>query len=425
MLARRARALVAAVGVAGCVHEPPVERAYGDHSVDGRHVEPGAYAAFLRGVLAEAAGDTKGALASYAQAADLDPDALEVWTHLGALRCAAVRSDSRADQAFARALALDPDSGRAWAAKAQCALSRGDEATARVAAARAAALDPGADEANVLLASKARPERDGRTRTALVALTLTASDRVLAWETLAAWAEAHGDVALQVRALGELARFGPAWREAAAGVAERLAAGGRLTEARSLAAAAADAGESPMPQDRHPLAARLAVDEAIARGDEAGARERATRTRVSLEEVAGRAALSGQVELGRAIAAGVADADPGALGARLVLAASEGRDAAGAARRAAGQGGTPISAAALVAFAGCLVHSVTPDDAHASLSRLPHDPIVPGDARVLRRAVELVSCGALDEQLLPPEAAADLARARGQAAAALPCSPRF
>ncbi len=388
-----------ALALAACVGSPVVERAYEDRSTEGRYVEPAAYAAFLRGVLAEASGGPKEALDAYEEAAGLDPHTPEIWTRIGAVRCRLDRADARADKAFSRALGLDPGHARAWTAKAECARSRGDDAGAREAASRAVALDPDADDANALLL-EARLGRDPQARTALVALTLTAGDRVLAWETLARWAESSGDVTLRVRALGELARIEPARRDGAAHAAEKLAVAGDLVDARTLAAAVADAGSSPLP-DGHPLAARLAVDEAIARGEAALVRARATRTRVSLEEAAARALLLGAAALAKEIASIVVLADPGALGARLVLAASEGRDLPGAARRVDAARAAAVSAAALVAFAAGLVYTVTPEEAKATLARIAHEPIVPGDAAVTQRAAALVASGTLDGGVLP------------------------
>ena len=54
--------------VAACGSEPRVARVYDGKLVEGRFVSPDAYAAFLRGVLAEESGDLKGATAAYAQA---------------------------------------------------------------------------------------------------------------------------------------------------------------------------------------------------------------------------------------------------------------------------------------------------------------------------------------------------------------------
>jgi hypothetical protein len=397
---RLAALAVVVLGVAACLPPPTVERAYGDHAVDGRYVEPSAYASVLRGALAEASGDAPGALASYEAAMSDDPRSPEIWTRIGALRCRIRPADPRAAEALGRATALDAGYARAWAEKAACAKLRGDEAGAREAAARAAALDPTADVAAAMVLAAAPSTVDPRTRSALVALTLTAQDKVLAWETLARWAEAHHDVALWVRALQELARISPDGRAAAARAAESLAAAGAVAEARSLAVSAVAADERPLGAAKYPIAARLAVDQAIAAKDAGAARAWATRTRLGLEEVAGRALLAGDAGLAKDLASDLARADPEALGARLIVAASERRDVPGAVPRAGEAMGTRVSAATLVAFGSVLEHAATPEETRAALARIPHEAVVRGDAMVAARAEELVARGVCPRDVL-------------------------
>ncbi len=147
----------AALALAGCAATPAVDRMYGGRVVAGRYVGPEAYAAFLRGAIAEAAGDAGAALVAYEEAARLDREGPEVWARIAAVRCAADPRDARADDAFARAFAADATYAPAWEAKARCALSRGDERGAAAAARRAAELDPTADGANVLVARAVAP----------------------------------------------------------------------------------------------------------------------------------------------------------------------------------------------------------------------------------------------------------------------------
>jgi Tfp pilus assembly protein PilF len=376
--------------VAGCVGSPAVERAYEDRTVEGRFIGEDAYASFLAGAIAEQGGDARGALASYEQAAKRDPASSEIWTRVGVVRCGIDRTDRAADRAFDEALSLDPGSGRSYAAQARCALARGDASLARSLAARAAELDPDADGANALLHGSSDTAGDDAARRALVALTLTARDRAVAWEALATWSRSHGDVALGSHALEELVRIDPSRRSSVARAAADLSAAGHLAEARGVAAAAIDASTAPFDEASAPLAARLAVDEALARGDGERARGRATTARVPLEEVAARAILLGQPALARAIALEVAGADPGDLGARLVLAAGEGGDVLGARRLIDAHPGTEVSGAALVVFAAVLVHAASPDDARRVLSGLAHRPVVAGDRCVADRAAAVV-----------------------------------
>jgi hypothetical protein len=256
-------------------------------------------------------------------------------------------------------------------------------------------VDPTADQANAALDARA----EGRRET-LVALTLTAPDKILAWETLSGWAESHGDVALWMEALVSLVRVAPSRRTAVARAAEVLAAGGHLPEARVVAAAAVTASHEPFDETGAPLAARLAVDEALARGDVAAARARATEARVALDEVAGRALLLGQLAAAKRIASDVASAEPGNLGARLVLAASPGGDVLGVSRSLDGGTAGAVPSAALVAFGEVLVHAVSPAAARQTLIRIAHRPFVPGDDRVVRGAIALVARGVLDAAVL-------------------------
>jgi hypothetical protein len=253
-----------------------------------------------------------------------------------------------------------------------------------------------------------------------VALTVTAVDRVAAWSALASWAEAHGDVALWTRALIVLARVAPERREAVAHSAEELAGAGDVGEARMVAAAAREASESPLPP-RFALAARLALDEAIARHDAGAVRRRATRGRLRLDEAAGRALLGGERALARELASAAAS-DPGALGARLVLAVADGADLLGAATSARA-GDTPASAAALVAFGVALMHVASSTQARAALISLPRLPLVAGDDRVVRPAVELVSRGMLPGDALPPDGVVELFVVTGPTVAPLAVAP--
>jgi hypothetical protein len=327
----------------------------------------------------------RGALAAYAEAARVDSNGVEIWTRIGDVRCRVDPRDAQADATFARALQLDATYAHAWAGKAKCALARGDLVGARAAAQRAAELDATADDANALLAHTAGPAQSQATRAALVALTVTARDPTVAWEALATWAEAHGDLALWARALGELARIAPAKREDVARAAEQLAGAGEASQARAVAAAVVEADVRPLARD-HALLARLAVDDAITRGDAGAASRRATRVRLPLDEVAGRALLAGNRSLARELSSLVVRADPSATGARMVLAASGGGDLLGIATdlRADGQ---VVSAAGFVAFGCALAHLVSPDQLRSALARPTHSPIIAGDDLVVRAAV--------------------------------------
>jgi len=411
-------ALVVSTGL-GCVHPSVVERAYGGDVIVGHYVSPEAYAAFLRGAIAEAEHHPEDALKAYAEAAERDPASPEPWTKMAEVWCSPGQGGvANAERALVHALELDASYARAWAVKAACASARGDAAGEREAAAHAAQLDPQGDGANVLLA---RGDDTGpaaaMSRERLVALTVTAANPVAAWSALSSWAETHGDVALWTRALVELARIAPERREAIARSSEALAGAGDVGEARTVAAAALEASESPLPV-RLTLAARLALDEAIARHDASAAHRRATRGRLPLDEAAGRALLAGERALARDLASTAAAADPGALGARLVLAVADGADLLGA-TGAVHAGDTPASGAAVVAFGAALSHIASPAQARVILAAIPRLPIVAGDDRVVRPAVELVSRGVLPVDGLPPDGVVELFVLTGPTAAHL------
>ena len=211
----------------------------------------------------------------------------------------------------------------------------------------------------------------------------------------------------------------PGRREAIARAAQVMAGLGQVAEAGAVAGAAVDADPSPIVAEPLALAARLAIDDAIAMKDEATVRRRVTRARLPLEEAAGRALLAAQPALARSLAGPIVAADPTARGARLVLAAASGGSLIAAAADAR-SGDAPSSAAGWVAFGAALVHAVAPEQARVALANMPHDGIIGGDDRVVRAAVELVSRGALDVAVLPPDGAVELAALRGESATFAP-----
>lgn len=406
-IATRGAVVVAILG-AGCTHQAVVDRAYDARVVEGRFIEPRAYAAFLQGAIAEASGDSKEALAAYGRAEDLDPGGPEIWTRMAAVRCATNPNDSRADEALARAFAIDGEYARAWAVKAKCAFARGDEIGARSAARRLAQAAPGSGTSTRLSFTKPTGQ-DAAMRDTLVALTATAPDRTVGLRALATWAETHGDVTLWAGSLVMLAKIAPLQRDDIAGSAEAMAGMGAGDQARAVAGAAADASDAPPSSAAHPLAWRLSVDEAIASRDVQAVQCRATRTHLPLDEVAARALLAGDIEMARDMGSTVFRADPRDDGARLVLAAVGGRDALADAARPRGHAGR-VSAAAWIAFAQALAAAGLVEGSRAAAG-MAHEAIVPGDELVVRPAVELASRGLIDRTALSADGQIEL-RAR-------------
>ena len=291
--ASRAGALILAAlaAVAGCA-EPGVVRVLDGREVEGRFIDERAYALYAVASEAEARGDRALALRAYEAAAEEDPESPEIWTRVGAVRCSP-DADGRvargpAEEAFDRAQSRDEEYEPLWRERARCALAAGHAEEARVAAARAEALDPNRDETVVLHAQAL--EKSGRpdaARRALVALTLRHERSVPAWRALADLARRTGDADLAESASRTLAR---------------------LTR-----------GTTPDPRPAPP-GALAEVDAALLRGDLAAARRRGTVARLPAAELALRAAALGRVEAARAQAELVLGADPGDAAARIALA---------------------------------------------------------------------------------------------------------
>ncbi|MDB4943924.1 MAG: Tetratricopeptide 2 repeat protein, partial [Labilithrix sp.] len=133
---------LAALAVAGCARDPRVARVYDGHVVEGRFIAPDAYAAYLQGALADAAGDLPGALAAYRRAIDEDEEDPELEARVGDVQCRLDPKDPAADAAFTKARKIDPASAAALGAQARCELLRGHAAEATALAERAAEQDP-------------------------------------------------------------------------------------------------------------------------------------------------------------------------------------------------------------------------------------------------------------------------------------------
>jgi hypothetical protein len=413
-------AVLAAVGafasaLAGCGSEPRVVRVYDGRIVEGRYVSPEAYAAFLRGVLSEAAGDLKGAVTAYAVAVDEDEDDPEIMARIGEARCKLEPKDPLADRAFDAALKRDPTSASALAAKGRCALTRGRTDEAVELGRRAAAQDPSnvVLEAQVVRAEAGRADPSARERA--VALTLAHGDNAAAWDALIVWGRAHHDAQLVTRGLEGLVRAAPSRSVEAERGAAALLEGGELALARRLACALSDAPrELGVIGPRDPTVARLAVDEALVRGDRAVALARATRGHVALAEVAARALLLDKKEIAGAIAASVADADPGASGALMVRAALTASGAGAGKPRVealAHVTDQPPELCALV-FADRLATAAGSDVARQWLARITRTPMAARDPLGGPLAKDLADRGVLPVTDLPAELRASAPRAR-------------
>jgi len=177
-----------------------------------------------------------------------------------------------------------------------------------------------------------------------------------------------------------------------------LLVGGQLSLARRVAVSLTDAPrELEVVGPRDATVARLAVDEALVRGDRLAALARATRGHVALAEVAARALVLDQREIASAIATQVADADPGASGAAMVKASLKGATASFA--HVTDQ---PPELCALV-FADRLATAVGADVARQWLARITRTPMSAHDPVAGPLAVDLATRGVLPVADLPLE----------------------
>jgi len=402
-----------AAAVAGCIPESKVTRVYDGQLVHERFVTPEAYASFLDGVLAEEKGDLRAALKAYSSALEEDDEDPEIWARLGEVRCRLDAKDPEADRALSRALKMDPTYASALAAKARCALVRGDATGATTVAASAAAQDPKnvGLEALYLRAASARPSAgagvDSAVRERAVALTLAKGEHAAAWDALLAWGRARRDAELVARALEGLVRAAPSRSVDAERGAVLLAADGQIALARRVAVAVADAPRAlGVLGPRDAVVARLAVDEALARGDEVKARARATRGHVDLAEVAARAALLDRREIAASLVATVSDADPSSSGAQMVKASlrSTGGGSPGAAAKVRPPEGLgrvadrPPELCALL-FADSLAAAAGPDVAREWLAQIVRTPMPANDPLAAPLAADLVKRGVLPAEI--------------------------
>ncbi|WP_394820757.1 hypothetical protein [Pendulispora albinea] len=415
----------------GCLARPTVNRVYDGRLVEGGLVLPEEYATFLRGAMAEEQGDLAGALHAYEAVSESAPRDPEIWTRIGAVRCQKDARDDRAKTALDRALSLDPEYAPAWAAKARCELLRGvDRASVERNALRAVEFDPQAVQPQVILATALamQPAHAEAARERLLALTLKHRTSSAAWRALGAWGKSHRDPALVARAYGEVARIAPAAHAEVAAEVMQLAGEGELIAARTLAGAlidsrrgsgAARSAEGAVAGGA--LVARLAVDDAIAAGDRDRVRRRTVATHLPLDVAAGRALLLGRSDMARELAEPLRDADPRAVGARLVLAilAYESDDRAGLTRAFAATGATsggdlPVVAEAILPFLRVVARAMGPEAARRVAHALPCETFVPGDALVVPLAVALADSGALPPATLSADGRLELAVRRGE-----------
>lgn len=408
----------------GCAGGSAVVRVYDGRIVEGAFVPAEAYSAYLRGVLAEEAGDLRAALAAYERASEEDDGDPEPLTKIGDTRCRIDPNDRRADESLDRALRIDRLYTGALVARARCAEARGrfGDAIASIDAV------PVEDRASVeiealfvrIAGRRGRSPADGVARSRAIALTLASAESASAWDALARWGRSKGDAEMFARGLEGLVRAAPVrYREVEAGATELLGLG-QVALARRVAAKLVDAKAELGIGEVAPLVARLAIDAALLAGDAALAERRSVRGRVHLSEVAARALMLERPALADGLAREVAAADPSAGGAAMVLIAASARypaapSAANDPRTRSVVATDRPSAACLVLLVERVAASGNVAAARVLARRLAAEPMVLHDPTVGPFAVALAARGALDERDLPFELRIELAARRGEA----------
>jgi hypothetical protein len=386
----------AAVLSTGCAGNDAVARVVDGHAIDGRFIGVAPYASFLRGALAEEHGDLRAALSAYEATASADAADPAVWTRVGRTRCQLDPHDARALAALDEALRLDPTYQPAQTARASCEAQRDGVATSP---------RPGARPGDLLSVGPATPPTatSAVERSRLLAFTLLHGDEVAAWDALAEWGMAHGDVPLAVRALAKVAKLAPARQARIGEVVVALAGRGFAAEARELAAALVDLGAMAP----SPLVVRLALDEAIQRQDVGSVFARSAQAHVGLELPAGRAWCGGQGRFARDILATTVRADPRNVAARLVYEGAAGR----AALHLSPATGTRLPPDIAIPFARDVLAAEGVTASRRALSLL--GPELPrGDALLTPVLVELAIAGVVADEALPPDARIELAARR-------------
>ncbi len=314
--------LLSTLLASGCASYGSVTRMAGGHRIEGRFVADEAYAAYLRGVVFETEGQLDAAISAYTEATRHDPDSADLWTRIGALRCAMPgRPEDRSTDpwdAFRRALKLDPQYEETWTERARCFLRRGHLENAAEAARVAVSLDPERAEAAILLSLIL--ERRGNVDEAkrwLDGLIAREPTSVEAHEAMVAFAARTQD------------------RERAEASEQALA---ELRPARDQ--------RRPLKRSRPSLSD---VDAALTHGDLARARSLAVAGRLSSGALAVRAAAMGRVSFAQAQAELVLGADPTDGDARVAaaVAADLARDEAALFRALSGLPKSPSQLSAL------------------------------------------------------------------------------
>lgn len=317
-------ALLASVfALVGCRGGAPIVRVLSGDLVVGHEIAPDAYAAVLAGSLLERDGRKVAALLQYRRATDADARSAVAPAAMARVLCA-LGLARESEKALAVAMERDPASSAVAIARATCAATpeaRFDEL------AKAAASEPLSVDLEVALAEAEPSAQRGLSRIEAALLLHRASPSLAA--AGAALALSAGRPRRAAELALDAARLSPSAVPAALSVAERLADRGALIEARALSAGLVDGVRSAM-LARAPRVALMAVDEAVLSGDARRAAMRATRVRLSLATVAGRALLWRSEAVARELLPLLVESSPGeAAAVQLALGESATRPVGG------------------------------------------------------------------------------------------------
>jgi tetratricopeptide (TPR) repeat protein len=181
--------------LAACATYSSTTRVFNGRVEQGPVISPEAYAFYLRGALEEAALRWPQALEAYDMARRASPDSAPLHVRLGRVACK-LGVGRRADAEFARALDLAPDYAPLFYEQSECAEQRGRYRAAIGYAERALGLASDDLATTLQLAALYEHAREPHTARALLAgFAATHPDSDSAWSALWSFSQRHPDTA--------------------------------------------------------------------------------------------------------------------------------------------------------------------------------------------------------------------------------------
>jgi tetratricopeptide (TPR) repeat protein len=261
-----------------CARYTSTTRIQDGREIEGPVIAEEAYAAYMRGALADAEKRWPQALEAYDEAARYAPASVELRVRLGRVACK-LGVNRRADDEFTRAEALDASYAPLPREQAECATVRGRFRAALSFAERAQALAPEDFSGTLTLARLyERTNQPLRAHAQLVSYAVTHPYAAPAWQALVSFATQHPD---------------PGWAALARSRVEALPAPPSAASTCSTAAGV-----------------HVKIRSALAKGDTASAQHEAANCRVSGVSLAALALEAGRAEFALALARRALRADP-------------------------------------------------------------------------------------------------------------------